>query len=163
MMVSSMKVSRWLALAMVFAAAPRHVNAQASPPSRSTGCEFSGGPKSSHAWESGMAEGQGPATPVGRDVVVGRVFAVRSGEPVADARVRLDPGSRFAAADSTGRFAFPAVPQGRYRLTVMSFQSGSVSDSVTIGFDGLRVVAALSNYRGDIICVGPPRKPSNER
>jgi Carboxypeptidase regulatory-like domain len=110
-----------------------------------------------------MAEGQGPATPVGRDVIVGRVFAVRNGEPVADARIRLDPGSRFAVSDGNGRFAFPALPQGRYRMTVMSIRNGSVSDSVTLGFDGLRVVATLSTYRGDIVCTGPAPKPSNGR
>jgi hypothetical protein len=41
--------------------------------------------------------------------------------------------------------------------------SGSVADSVTLGFDGLRIIAALARHTGDIACTMPVRKPSNER
>jgi hypothetical protein len=119
------------------------------------GCEFSGPPKSTLAWESGLAQGRGPATRVPRNAIVGRVVAVRDGEPVVGARIRLDPGDHFTQTDSGGRFAFPPLPQGRYRVNVMSLEAGSVADSVTVGFDGLRIVAALTTYRGDIVCTVP--------
>ena len=45
----------------------------------------------------------------------------------------------------------------------MSLTNGSVADSVTLGFDGLRIVAALARYTGDIVCTMPVRQPSNER
>ena len=61
------------------------------------------------------------------------------------------------------RFAFPPLPQGRYRVTVMSWTRGSAADSVTLGFDGLRIIAALARYTGDIGCTMPVRPPSNER
>jgi len=157
------QLTNCLGLITLLVCASRRAETQVSPPAHLLGCEFSSGPKSSLSWESGMAEGVGPATPAGRDVIVGRVFAVRNGEPMAEARIRLDPGSRFAVSDSNGRFAFPAVPQGRYHVTVMSLGRGSVSDSVTLGFDGLRMVAALATYRGDIVCTVPSRKPSNGR
>jgi hypothetical protein len=54
-------------------------------------------------------EGQGPSTAVPRDAIAGRVISVRSGEPVTDAVIRLDPGDRFVHVDS-GRFAFPPLP-----------------------------------------------------
>ena len=108
-------------------------------------------------------EGQGPSTAVPRDAIAGRVISVRSGEPVTDAVIRLDLGDRLVHVDSPGRFAFPPLPQGRYRVTVMSWTSGSAADSVTLGFDGLRIVAALARYTGDIGCMMPVRRPSNER
>ncbi len=80
-----------------------------------------------------------------------------------DAVVRLDPGDHLIHADSTGRFAFGPLPQGRYRVNVMSWTTGSAADSVTLGFDGLRIVAALSGHTGDIVCIMPARKPPNER
>lgn len=126
-------------------------------------CEFSSPPKSSLAWESGLAQGQGPSTTVLRDAIVGRVFSVRNGEPVTDAVVRLDPGDHLIRVDSTGRFAFGPLPEGRYRVNVMSWTSGSAADSVTLGFDGLRILAALAQYTGDIACTMPARQPSSPR
>jgi len=154
---------RYFSLLASVACASHGLAAQTPTSKPTTGCGFSGGPKSSLAWESGLAQGQGPATPVPRDAIVGRVISVRNGEPVVDAVIRLDPGNHFARADSTGRFTFPPLPQGRYRVNVMSWTSGSAADSVTLGFDGLRIVAALSRYAGDLICIVPTRQPSNER
>jgi hypothetical protein len=69
-------------------------------------------------------------------------------------------------SDSAGRFAFRGLTQGRYLLRVgppLTIGAASAVDSVTVGFDGLRVIASLAGYAGDIVCVGIPRQPSNER
>jgi hypothetical protein len=67
----------------------------------------------------------------------------------------------MTVTDTAGRFAVGSLPQGRYELTVFG-RGGAVKDSVTGGFDGLRVVAVLSTHRGDIVCTSR-RQPSNER
>ena len=143
---------QWTAVAVLSGCAPRATDSAPAPMTvRTSGCTLSSFHKSTLAWESGLAQGRGPATPVGRDGVAGRVIAVRNGEPVLGATVILDPLPRSVKSDSSGRFAFPAVPQGRYRLRIHS-SAGFVSDSVTVGFDGLRVLAALTTHRGDLIC-----------
>ena len=138
-------------------------DAEARGSNRISGCEFSSGPKSTLAWESGVAPGLGPATPVPRDVIIGRVIAVRNGQGIGGAGIRLDPGNHIVESDKDGRFAFPPLPQGRYTVTVMLLGVGTVADSVTLGFDGLRIVAAISGYRGDVGCDVPAPKSSNER
>lgn len=154
---------RSLALIALLACTSRELPAQTPASTTTTGCQFSSPPKSSLSWESGLAEGQGPSIPVLRDAIVGRVISVRNGEPATDAVIRLDPGDHLTHVDSTGRFAFRPLPQGRYRVNVMSWTSGSAADSVTLGFDGLRIVAALARYTGDIVCIAPMRQPSKER
>ena len=166
-MTDMFSVRRCLLGAAVVALSARGsaLRAQAAPRSAPLAdCEFSGKPRSSLAWESGQAQGSGPATRVERDAVVGRVIAVRTGDPIGQAYVRLDPGGHFARSDSSGRFAFPPLPQGRYRVTVYAgIGGGSVSDSVMLGFDGLRLVAAIATHTGDIGCSPPERKPPNDR
>jgi hypothetical protein len=154
---------RCLALIALLAFTSHEAPAQTAAGKATTGCQFSSPPKSTLSWESGLAQGQDPSTAVLRDAIVGRVISVGNGEPVTDAVIRLDPGDHLVRVDSTGRFAFPPLPQGRYRVNVMSSTSGSAADSVTLGFDGLRIVAALARYTGDIVCEMPVRKPSNER
>ena len=156
------RVAHCLGVSMLLARASHKLFAQTRT-SPATGCQFSSQPKSSLSWESGLAQGQGPSTSVARDAVVGRVIAVRNGEPVTDAVIRLDPGDHLAHVDSGGRFAFRPLPQGRYRVSVMSWTRGSAVDSVTLGFDGLRIVASLAAPTGDIGCTLPMRQPSNER
>jgi hypothetical protein len=135
---------------------------QTAPPD----CVFSSFNRSTLAWESGLAQGIGPATPAGGGDLVGRVFALRDGTPVVGARVHVAPGARGAVTDSAGRFAIRGLVQGRYYVRVsppLTMGTSSAEDSVTVGFDGLRVIAALAGYRGDIVCTGHARQPSNER
>jgi hypothetical protein len=140
--------------------------AQAKPPQAAPSCVFSSFYKSSLAWESGRAAGSGPAAAAGPGDLVGRVLGARNGEGLVGAHVRVMPGMRLTLTDSTGRFAFRSLPQGRYHVTVFAppgSSATSVNDSVTVGFDGLRMIAVLSAHTGDIVCVGIPRQPSNER
>jgi hypothetical protein len=156
---------RFLILAILVAGSRRTI-AQANPTPKTPTCVFSSFYKSSLAWESGLAQGNGPSTSAGGGDLVGRVIAVRDGEGMAGARVRVLPGMRLAATDSAGRFAIHGLPQGRYFVTVVApprSGAASISDSVTIGFDGLRLVASLSSPTGDIVCTTPARQPSNER
>ena len=126
----------------------------------SSRCLFSGPPKSSLAWESGLAEGAGP---LARDELLVRVVSVHTGKPIANARVLWNPGARWALTDSTGAVSIRALKQGHYELRVVALGFISATDSITLGFDGVRVVAALAFHRGDIVCLGLPRQPSNER
>jgi hypothetical protein len=142
------------------------VAAQATPARPAPDCVFSSFYKSSLSWESGLAQGSGPAATAGRGDLVGRVIGARDGEGLAGAHVRVMPEFRLTTTDSTGRFAIRGLPQGRYQVTVFAPPGSSamaVYDSVTVGFDGLRVVAVLSAHTGDIVCVSTPRQPSNER
>jgi len=110
--------------------------------------------------------GSGPALSAGRGDLVGRVIAVRHGGGLAGARVRVSPGDRTAIADSTGTFAIRGLRQGRYLVRVsapITAYPDFVEDSVSVGFDGLRILAALTAHTGDIVCVSSPRKPSNIR
>ena len=148
-----------IALCLPIWSAP-HLLAQSSPASPPSTCLFSSFYKSSLAWESGLAEGSGPSTPAGRGDLVGRVIAVRDGGGLAGAHIRVSPGDQITMTDSAGRFAIRGLRQGRYLLTVVApFSSGarSVRDSITVGFDGLRIVASLSSHTGDIVCTGQSR------
>jgi len=129
-------------------------------------CVFSSFTRSTLSWESGFAQGTGAGTFAGRGDLVGRVFAVRDGAPVVGAVVRISPHAHLVFTDSAGRFAIRGLPQGRYLLRIgppLTMGAASAEDSVTIGFDGLRINASLAGYRGDIVCTGPSRQPSNER
>ena len=161
-----MNTNRLLAVFAILLVRATYAIAQAASSSPSPTCLFSSFYKSSLSWESGLAEGIGPATPANGGDLVGRVIAARDGEGMPGARVVVRPANRVAITDSGGRFAIRALKQGRYLITVLSsLESGarSASDSVTVGFDGLRIVAALSTHRGDIVCtsshVGPPPFP----
>ena len=149
-----------LAVALLIVASTR-LTAQAGAAKPTPDCLFSSFYRSSIGWESGRAQGTGPATPAGRGDLVGRVISARDGDGLADAHVRVMPGLRIATTDSAGRFAFRALPQGRYEVTVFG-RGDAVKDSVTVGLDGLRVVAVLSSHTGDIVCTSL-RQPSNER
>jgi Carboxypeptidase regulatory-like domain len=94
------------------------------------------------------------------------VIGARDGEGLPDSHVRVMPEFRLTTTDSTGRFAFRGLPQGRYQVAVFAPPGSSAISiyvSVTVGFDGLRVVAVLSAHTGDIVCISTPRQPSDER
>ena len=56
-----------------------------------------------------------------------------------------------------------SLRQGRYELRVGALGFMEAIDSITLGFDGVRALAALTTYRGDIVCTMRARKPSHER
>lgn len=150
-------------MAVCVAAATLAFSAALRAQTDSSGCASSGPPKAALAWESGRAEGVGRAEPVSRDEIVVRVVSVRSGQPIPNARVLWNPGGRWVLTDSSGIAHIRSSRQGRYQLRVAALGFGEVADSLTLGFDGLRVVAALTTYRGDILCTPQSRRPSNER
>lgn len=129
----------------------------------SSGCLFSGWPKPALAWESGMAQSNERTASLARDELFVRVVSVRTGEPIPKARILWNPGARWVLTDSTGTVQIRSLRQGRYELRVGALGFMEAADSITLGFDGVRVLAALTTYRGDIGCTLPPRKPSNER
>lgn len=110
-----------------------------------------------------MAQSSEPAAPLARDELFVRVVSARTGQPIPKARVLWNPGGRWVLTDSTGTVHIRSVKQGRYELRVGALGFMEATDSITLGFDGLRVLAALTTYRGDIICTMPARKPSNGR
>jgi hypothetical protein len=127
-----------------------------SPP-----CLLTSPPKSTIAWQSAFVDTRGP---IGRDELAGRVVWVQTGEAVSNARISLNPGEHYTVSDSTGRFSLRGLAQGHYLLRVAGPAAVAATDSITVGFDGALVVAALARYRpGDIGCSSPVRKPSNER
>jgi hypothetical protein len=119
-------------------------------------CVFSSPPKSAIAWQSGLA---GDYAALGRDELAGRVVWVRGGLAVANARILVSPNTRYVLSDSAGRFSMRGLPQGRYLVRIGALGSLEAADSITLGFDGIQIVAALAQYRGDISCTGPAKPP----
>lgn len=77
----------------------------------------------------------------------------------------LDPGSLHATPNSAGRFALSGVPQGRYFLRVRAIGYASVADSITVGTDGLVVLAVIAEPPGDIEigCTARPDSTKSRR
>jgi hypothetical protein len=120
-------------------------------------CFFSSPAKSSVAWESLFS----------RDTLKGRVVRVRDLGPVTFGVVRLEPGNAYAVLDSAGSFRFSRVHPGRYFVRVQAGGYPEATDSITVGQDGLFILASVGAYRGDIVITCPQpaasRKPSNQR
>jgi hypothetical protein len=124
-------------------------------------CIFSGREQSSLAWESAARSFSG-------DGLTGHVVRLRDLKPVQSATITLDPGRHFVTSDSGGRFQFAGLPNGRYLLRVRAIGYAQLADSITLGGDGLVVLAAIAQPRGDIGISCPPgsarsRRPPNER
>ncbi len=119
-------------------------------------CMFSSFAKSSLAWQSGF----------GDTALKGRVVRVDNLRPVTFGVVRVEPSGRRAILDSTGTFRL-AIPIGRYFLRVQAGGFSEAADSITLGRDGLVVLAAVGQYAGDVVVTcptaSPARQPSNER
>ena len=106
-------------------------NRTSSPPSP---CTVSGKPKSALAVESAKGGGE----------LRGRVVWARTLKPIAMGVARLDPGNYRAVPDANGAFRFTNVPTGRYLLSVTGGNGPSAADSVTLGKDGLFVLASMA-------------------
>jgi hypothetical protein len=106
---------------------------------------FSGPPKSGLSWQSGP----------GSFTVSGRVVSVHDGVPFEHALVRLTPGRHSVQTDRGGSFRLAGLQGGRYYLEVLAVGKVKAADSVTVGDDGLYVLAAIASYTGDISCVRP--------
>jgi len=100
--------------------------------------------------------------------LIGHILRLRDLQPIQRAYVTLEPGGFGASSDTVGRFQFTGAPNGRYLLRVRAIGHAAVTDSITLGADGLVVLAVLSEPLGDfgITCPTPPapsRRPPNER
>jgi hypothetical protein len=124
--------------------------AEAQTPSPSL-CIFSSRERSSLAWQTAMASFNGGS-------LVGRVLRLRNQQPIRSAAVTLEPGGLRTVSDSLGKFQFAGAPNGRYLLRVRALGNGEVKDSVTLGADGLVVLAVLADSPPDfgISCPTPP-------
>jgi hypothetical protein len=139
-------------------------------------CPFSSGERSALGWRHDTVPGR----------VSGRIVDVSTGEPVLGASVRLDVaadtlqldsivlrdnrGVRVAyrhpgrakyrtLTDSSGRFQLDSVSTGQYRVTVLSAGVLHTQDTVTIGGGGIRLLAGVARWDGDIVCIAPAKPP----
>jgi hypothetical protein len=135
-----------LAAAGALACRPTPRAAPAAP------CVWSSPPRPAIAWQHGPQAGE----------LRGRVVAVGSGAPLAHALVRLEPGDHGATSDSGGVFHLSNVPGGRYHLRVLHIGLPAAETWVTVGEEGLTVLAALPLPPGDLVaCLRPaPRPPA---
>jgi hypothetical protein len=60
----------------------------------------------------------GALPPQSRPIIKGTVIDAKTGAPIPDVLVALAEPALATRTDAAGRFAFPAVPQGTYTLTV---------------------------------------------
>lgn len=74
--------------------------------------------------------------------IIGSIVDASNGLNVTGAVVRLEPITREALTDRTGRFQLPNVPAGTYRLTVRYLGYSPVSEQVSV-IDGGRSTVAL--------------------
>lgn len=117
---------------------------QREVPTNEQTCSFSGPPKSSLSWQSGR----------GDFTLRGRVVSVRDGRPRADATVWLRPGGREARTDGAGTFELRRLRGGRYEVEVRATGGVPAVDSITVGDDGVDVLAAIADYTiGLMTCV----------
>lgn len=86
----------------------------------------------------------GIAWGLGERVLQGRVIDFATGAPLADASVRLEPGSRYAITDSAGIFRMTRVAQGSYLVRVRRIGFEEARASVTYGEEGLTMLAVLT-------------------
>jgi len=152
----NMRVLRAFALFAILASARASDGAAQSDSTNA--CFSSSSPTSSIAWES----------LVRRDnALKGRVIGLRDLRPVTSGVVRLEPGTFTASLDSSGAFQFSQIRPGRYLIRVQGYPYLEAKDSITVGQDGLFVLAAMAARTPDIMLVCPSRvparKPSNER
>ena len=77
--------------------------------------------------------------------------------------VSLEPGTARSPTDSAGHFEISGFLNGRYLLRVRALGFPQLSDSVTLGADGLVVLAALSEPHGDIAITCLTRSPPSRR
>lgn len=145
---------RCLRIAAVLAVAIG-VRAGAQSPSDSL-CIFSGPERSTIAWESAARSSSGGS-------VIGHVVLLHNLQPVPSARVTLEPGAFLTMTDRAGRFQLGGAPNGRYLIRVRALGRGTVADSVTLGADGLVVLAALAQPAGDIGITCPTRSAPSRR
>lgn len=143
----SVRILRICTVVAVFAAVGASAVAAQSDITKK--CFFSSPPKSSIAWESLFS----------RDTLTGRVVRVRDLQPVTFGVVRLAPGGAYAVLDSTGSFRFRQVRPGRYLLRVQAGGYPEASDSITVGQNGLLILATVGMYTGDILVTCPSQTP----
>ena len=129
--------------------------AAAQSPSDSL-CIFSGPERSALAWQSAARSFSGGG-------IVGRIVRLRDLQPIRSGLVNLEPGTARTLTDSAGHFEINRVPNGRYLLRVRALGFPQLTDSITLGADGLVVLAALSEPRGDIAITCPTRSPPSRR
>jgi hypothetical protein len=84
--------------------------------------------------------------------LLGRIVQIRNSAPIRQALVRVDPGGRVAQPDTNAYFRFLGLRDGRYVVRVLALGYVSLADSITLGQDGLYLVAALARPTGDIVC-----------
>jgi hypothetical protein len=114
-------------------------------------CHSSGPPRSSIAWEGGTATRE----------LRGRVVRLRTGEPMPRALIRVEPGRHGALADSSGGFRIAGLTPGTYEVRVLHIGFVEARDSVTIGDDGLQLLAVIAvpdvGLRECVVGPKPPR------
>jgi len=74
-------------------------------------------------------------------IIVGSVVDSSSGLNVTGARVLVEPLRREANSDRSGRFQFPSIPAGTYRVTVRYLGYTASSQQVTVADGGRTTVA----------------------
>jgi hypothetical protein len=122
-------------------------------------CGRIGRPKSALGWESAAARPDSSSAP---NEFRGLVISARDGKPLADAYVSAAPSSKVARSDSAGRFRIEGLSPGRYYVRVRYFGLLEAADSVTLGVDGLRLLAVLAHQLlGDLFCELPSRPPGS--
>jgi hypothetical protein len=77
-------------------------------------------------------------SPPDRVTLAGQVVDATTGEPVADAVVRLPALSRYALTNGSGVFVLSDVPSGRHRVDVA--QLGYAHSSARLRLDGKAAV-----------------------
>lgn len=129
--------------------------AAAQSPSDSL-CIFSGPERSALAWQSAARSFTGGG-------IEGHIVRLRDLQPIRYGSVNLEPGTVRTLSDSANHFAIKKVPSGRYLLRVRALGFPQVADSITLGADGLVVLAALSDPQGDIAITCPTRSVPSRR
>ena len=143
---------------VVALAASTSLRASAQTPSDSL-CIFSSPQRSTLAWESA-------ARPAGG--IFGHILRLRDRTPITSAFITLEPGAFLGYADNAGAFEIHGVPNGRYLLRIQATGAVTVADSLTLGADGLVVLAVIAYPPGDIgiscpVRSAPARRPPNDR
>ena len=76
--------------------------------------------------------------------VAGRVVATESGAGLPSVGILLEPGRFVTSTAADGGFHLRNIPPGRYVVRVMLMGRMEARDSVTVGREGIALVAALS-------------------